>query len=91
MLGVSDNLFQNSPLLRPKSVSRIYFSIVVSVEVGDMGDEILLNTMFSVSTADTRFFHSSMESLHRLEMLTVDVGLAKLQFTRHLRGTQSLA
>ena len=60
--------------------------IFVSVEIGDVCDEIFLNTVLTVGTADTTLLHTSMETLDGLEVLTVDVGLAEFEFTAGLRG-----
>ena len=51
-----------------------------------MCDEIFLNTVLTVGTADTTLLHTCMEALYGLEVLTVDVGLAELEFTAGLRG-----
>ena len=51
-----------------------------------MGDEIFLDTMLAVSTTDARLLDSGMESLYGFEVLTVDIGLAKLQFATGLGG-----
>ena len=43
-----------------------------------MRDEIFLNAVLAVGTADTTLLHTSVEALDGLEVLTVDVGLAEL-------------
>ena len=60
--------------------------ILVGVEVGDVGDEIFVDTVLAVGTANTRFLHTSMEALDGLEVLAVDIGLAELQFAAGLHG-----
>ena len=51
-----------------------------------MGDEVFVDTVLSVGTADTRFLHTSVEALNGLEVLAVDIGFAKLQFAAGLHG-----
>ena len=51
-----------------------------------MGDEVFVNAMLTVSTADTRLLHTSVEALDGLEMFTIDVSLAELQFAAGLHG-----
>ncbi len=60
--------------------------ILVGVEVGDMGDEVFVDTVLAVGTADARLLHAGMEALDGLEVLAVDVGLAELQFAAGLHG-----
>jgi len=43
-----------------------------------MGDEVLLDAVLTVSTADAALLHAGMEALDGLEVLAVDVGLAEL-------------
>ena len=47
-----------------------------------MGLQILLQTMFSIGTADTRFTPSGMKTLHRFEVFTVNIGFAELQLSQ---------
>ena len=49
-----------------------------------MGDEVFVDTMLAVGTANTRLLHTSMEALDGLEVLAVDVGLTELQFAAGL-------
>ena len=51
-----------------------------------MGDEVLLDAVLAVGTTYATLLHTGMEALHGLEVLAVDVGLAKLQFTGHAGG-----
>ena len=51
-----------------------------------MRDEIFFNAVLAVGTADTTLLHTSVEALDGLEVLTVDVGLAKFKFAAGLRG-----
>ena len=52
----------------------------MSVKISDMGDEVFLDTMLTVGTTNTTLLYTGVEALHSLEVLTVDVGLTKLQF-----------
>ena len=60
--------------------------IVVGIEVGDVRDEILVDAMLTVCTADSALLHACMEALNGLKVLSVDVGFAKLQFAACLNS-----
>ena len=51
-----------------------------------MGDEVFVDAVLTIGTADTRFLHTSVETLNGLEVLAVDVGFAELQFAAGLHG-----
>ena len=54
--------------------------LIVSVEVSDVGNEVFLDAVLTVSTTDAALLDTCMEALHGLEVFAVDVGLAKLEF-----------
>ena len=58
--------------------------ILVSIEISNVCNEILVNAMLTIGTTDTALLHTSMEALDGLEVLAVDVGLAKLQLAAGL-------
>ena len=51
-----------------------------------MGDEVFLDAVLAVGTADTTLLHTCMEALDGLEVLAVDVGLAELQLAAGLHS-----
>ena len=51
-----------------------------------MRDEVFLDTMLAVGTADTALLHTCVEALDGLEVLAVDVGLAELEFAAGLHS-----
>ena len=65
-----DGLFQNNR----------HLLLIVSVEVSDVGNEVFLDAVLTVSTTDAALLDTCMEALHGLEVFAVDVGLAKLEF-----------
>ena len=67
----------------PFFLLKCYVLLVVSVEISNMGDEVFLDTMLTIGTTDTRLLDASVEALHGLEVLAVDVGLAEFQLTSH--------
>ena len=62
---------------------KCYVLLVVSVEISNMGDGVFLDTMLTIGTTDTRLLDASVEALHGLEVLAVDVSLAEFQFTSY--------
>lgn len=43
--------------------------------------------MFSVGTADARFASPGVESLHRLEVLAIDIGFAEAQIANGAKSS----
>ena len=46
--------------------------------------QVFVQAMFTISPANPGLTPASVEALHRLEVLAVDVGLAEAQFARRL-------
>jgi len=60
--------------------------ILVSIEIGDVGNQVFLYAVLAIGTTDTTLLYTSVETLDGLEVLSVDVCLTKLQFAAGLGG-----
>ena len=61
----------------------------LSFDIDGMGHGKLIQSMLAVRPADAGFPTAGVEALHCLEILTVDISLAKLQLARRFhRGIQ---
>ena len=56
----------------------VYAPSILGLYVNDVRLQVIFQSMLAVRPTDTRLTPAGMEALHRLEVLPVDIGLAKL-------------